>query len=156
MKLNHTVHLSIFMIAAFLLQSCQKDEEGGEGEQKISVHNEKESHNMSINCMNCHKSGGSGEGIFNVAGTVYNDLKTGTYPNATIKLFSEPNGNGLLKYSVEVDGFGNFYTTENIDFGGGLFPSVQGNASTKNMASSITTGQCNSCHGISTDRIWTN
>jgi hypothetical protein len=55
-----------------------------------------------------------------------------------------------------VDAFGNFYTTENIDFGNGLYASVEGNSSTKNMVSSITTGQCNSCHGISTDKIWTN
>ncbi len=156
MKLKLIAYFSIFMIAILLLQSCQKDEEGSESEQKVSAHNEKESHNMGLNCMNCHKSGGSGEGIFNVAGTVYNDLKTGTYPNATIKFFSEPNGNGLLKYTVEVDGLGNFYTTENIDFGNGLYASVERNSSTQNMASSITTGQCNSCHGISTDKIWTN
>lgn len=156
MKLKFITHLSIFMISVLLLQSCQKDDEGGESEQKVSTHNEKESHNMGINCMNCHKSGGSGEGIFNIAGTVYNDLKTGTYANATVKLFTEPNETGLLKYTVQVDAFGNFYTTENIDFGTGLYPSIEGNSSTTNMASSITTGQCNSCHGISTDRIWTN
>jgi hypothetical protein len=155
MKLKLITNLSILIVSILILQSCEKDEESGD-EQKVSVYNEKESHNMGINCMNCHKSGGSGEGIFNVAGTVYNDLKTGTYANATIKLFTEPNEAGVLKYTIQVDAFGNFFTTENIDFGNGLYPSVKGNSSTKNMVSSITNGQCSSCHGISTDRIWTN
>lgn len=155
MKLKLITNLSILIVSILILQSCEKEEEGGE-EQKISAYNEKESHNMGINCVNCHTSGGSGEGIFNVSGTVYNNLKTGTYANATVKLFTEPNGAGILKYTVQVDGLGNFYTTENIDFGDGLYPSVEGNSFVNNMASSITTGQCNSCHGTSTDRIWTN
>ncbi|MDO9275769.1 MAG: hypothetical protein Q7T92_09500 [Lutibacter sp.] len=155
MKLKILTNVSIVIISLLALQSCQKEDEGSE-EQKVSEYNAKESHNMGINCMNCHKSGGSGEGIFNVAGTIYNDLKTGTYANATVKLFTEPNGAGVLKYTVEADAFGNFYTTENIEFGGGLYASVKGNTQTNYMLTPVTAGQCNSCHGISTDKIWTN
>ena len=105
--------------------------------------------------MGCHASGGSGEGWFSVAGTVYDSLKTSTYPNATVRLFTGPNGTGNLELTVEVDALGNFYTTENIDFGNGLYTSVEGNSDIIHMNSIVTTGQCNSCHGVSTDRIWT-
>lgn len=155
MKLKLITNLSILIFSVLILQSCEKDEESGE-RQIASAYNSKESHNMGINCMNCHKSGGSGEGIFNAAGTVYNDLNTGTYANATVKLFTEPNGAGLLKNTIQVDAFGNFYTSENVDFANGLYASVEGNSQTNYMATPITSGQCNSCHGISTDKIWTN
>ena len=55
---------------------------------------------------------------------------------------------------IQVDGKGNFYTTETIDFGEGLYTLAEGNTNTEHMNSKITSGQCNSCHGISTDRIW--
>lgn len=105
--------------------------------------------------MSCHTSGGSGEGWFNIAGTVYDSLKTSTLPNATVRLYTGLNGTGSLKITVEVDALGNFYTTENIEFGGGLYTSVEGNSDIKYMHPVITTGQCNSCHGVSTDPIWT-
>jgi hypothetical protein len=106
--------------------------------------------------MNCHKQGGEGEGWFNVAGTVYDSLKTATLPNATVNLYTGPNGTGTLKYTILVDGKGNFYTTNYIDFTGGLYPSVQGTNSTHYMSSTISMGQCNSCHGVSTDKLWAN
>lgn len=139
----------IFGIASFL-QSCEKG-----NETKISSFSSKESHNMGQNCMTCHSSGGEGEGWFNAAGTVYDSLQTSTYANAIIKLYSGPNGSGTVKATIEVDGNGNFYTTDNIDFGSGLYPSVKGNNITKYMGSTITMGQCNSCHGQSTNKIWT-
>jgi len=141
---------SLFMI---VLQSCEKE---NENESKISSIGSTESHHAGQNCMSCHLQGGSGEGWFQVAGTVYDNSKLTVYPNSTIKLFTGPNGTGTLKYTVQGDALGNFYTTESIDFGGGLYPSVQGSASTKHMTSAITSGQCNSCHGSSTDKIWTN
>lgn len=111
---------------------------------------------MGQNCMNCHRSGGQGEGWFNVAGTVYNATATQNVPNATVYLYTGPNGTGTLKYTVEVDAKGNFFTTEAIDFGTGLYPAIQGNTTTQYMSTSITTGACNSCHtGIATPRLWT-
>ena len=137
-----------------LLPSCESDDNEG-NEEMVSSYNETESHKMGQNCMSCHKSGGEGEGWFNLAGTVYEDDKSTTYPNATVKIYDEPNGVGSLIGTIEVDGLGNVYTTNNIDFGSGLYVSVSGDAETIYMIGPVTSGQCNSCHGVSTDRIWT-
>lgn len=145
-------------IALFItVPSCKKESNADENknEPKISLYNNNESHNMGQNCMNCHKQNGSGDGLFNAAGTVYDSLKTSTFPNATIKLFTGPNGTGTLKYTLQVDAKGNFYTTDIIDFGTGLYPAAQGSSTTKFMSSVILQGQCNGCHGVSTDKIWT-
>ena len=143
------------MISTLLLfESCEKEENEG-NELMNSSYNETESHNMGQDCMSCHKQGGDGEGWFVVAGTVYDSLKTSTYPNSTVKLYSGPNGTGTLVATIEVDGLGNFYSTNNIDFGSGLYTSARGNTTTKHMITSINTGNCNSCHGESVDRIWT-
>lgn len=145
----------VLFLALFVLiiHSCEK--EGGQNETKISRNNDTKSHNMGQNCMLCHKSGGKGEGWFNVAGTVYNETFSNTYPNKLIQLYTEPNGAGQLKYTIEVDAKGNFYTTESINFGSGLYPAAVGNTTTKFMGSSITQGQCNSCHGNTNEKIWT-
>ena len=152
MKLTYSI-FSLIISLIIVLQACEK--EGG-NKTNISQLNSKKSHNMGQNCMNCHKNGGEGEGWFLAAGTVYDSLKTTTYPNTTVKLFTGPNGTGTLKHTLQVDGLGNFYTTETIDFGSGLYPAVVGKNSTKYMSSSTTNGQCNSCHGSSTDKIFAN
>jgi mono/diheme cytochrome c family protein len=139
-----------------IFQSCEKEKEKeGKNETNISSKGEFESHNMGQNCMNCHKAGGEGEGWFNAAGTVYTKDGSRTNPNGTISLYTGPNATGDLKATIEVDGLGNFYTTESIDFNGGVYPSLQGSSSTMHMSTSITSGQCNSCHGVSTDKLWT-
>lgn len=164
MKLkNNTVRIRLVTLATIcgfvtlmiVAQSCEK---GGENETKISQHNETESHNNGQNCMNCHKSGGQGEGHFNVAGSVYDSLLVAHKPNGTIKLYTGPDGTGALKYTIEVDGKGNFYTTDAIDFGsGGLYPSIVGTSGQQRFMSSATvTGACNSCHNISEAKIWVN
>ncbi|MFN5416757.1 MAG: hypothetical protein ACK5B9_06835 [Flavobacteriia bacterium] len=150
--MNTIRKVSVLIILGILTFSCEK--EGNE--TKISTHNSDDSHNNGNNCMNCHKSGGEGEGWFNVAGSVYDANLNVSYPNSTVKLYTSPNGGGSLKYTFEVDGLGNFYTTDKIDFGSGLYPAVTGNNGTKYMSSAITSGQCNSCHNVSTDKIWTN
>lgn len=143
--------ITIMVLSTMVLsQSCEKEE----NETKISSCNDTESHKIGQDCMNCHYSGGSGEGWFTIAGTVYDSLKTSPYPNATIKLFSAPNETGNLIGTIEVDGLGNFYTTNQIEFGNGLYTSVSGNTTTRHMVTPITSGQCNSCHGQSADRIW--
>jgi hypothetical protein len=135
-----------------LFAACEK--ENG-NETLISSNNDDESHKMGENCMNCHVQGGSGEGWFNVAGTLYNSAQTSTYPNGTVKFFAEPNGVGTAIKEVEIDSKGNFYTTENIDFGNGLYVGVFGtNGEQKFMVTTVSTGACNSCHGITTDKIW--
>lgn len=65
-----------------------------------------------------------------------------------------PDGTGNLKATLEVDQKGNFYTTESIDFGSGLYVLVQGDQLTNYMNSSVINGQCNSCHQSAAERIW--
>lgn len=143
----------VFGLASiFSLESCEK--EGG-NETKISTYGSKESHNAGQNCMNCHQQGEKGEGWFTIAGTIYQSNLDDTYENATVKLYTGPNGTGELKYTIQGDAKGNFYTTEIIHFGDGLYTLVEGNTSTNHMISKSTTGQCNSCHGSSMDRLWT-
>ena len=125
-----------------VIASCEKEE----NETLISSHNSNESHNMGQDCMECQKGGG-GEGWFVVAGTVYDSLKQNTIPNTTIELRSEPNGAGTLKYTLQGDPKGNFYTTENIDFGNGLYTLMKSSQSIKYMNGSITTGRCNGAMG---------
>lgn len=136
--------------AMTMMQACKKT-----SETNISSHNANKSHNMGQNCMNCHKKGGEGEGWFYVAGTVYDSTKTRTYSNTTVKLYTGANGTGTLKYTIDGDQLGNFFTTNAIDFGTGLYPAVQGANVIIYMPTATTNGQCNSCHGVTTDKLWT-
>ena len=139
--------LTLVVVGLLMMVSCEGNE------TKISSFNGKDSHYTGDNCMNCHKSGGEGEGWFTAAGTVYKENKTAVYPNTTIELYKEANGKGLVS-TIEVDGLGNFYTTKSIDFGTGLYPAVKGDGGTKYMSTTISVGTCNSCHGVTTDKMW--
>ncbi len=154
MKFKSLAFILFAVLSIMIIQSCEKDEEN-ENETKVSSYSSDESHNNGKNCMTCHVSGGDGEGWFIVAASVYDETKTNPYPGATVKLYTEPNGSGTLKATIEVDKKGNFYTTASLDFGSGLYPAVEGNSTTKYMNSKISNGQCNSCHGVTTDKIWT-
>ncbi|HSH20763.1 MAG TPA: hypothetical protein VLA03_09935 [Draconibacterium sp.] len=156
MKNRKVIFLLSFLLFGFFI-SCDKEDEG-ENKDMTSRYNKTESHNAGENCMSCHKSGGPGEGWFTAGGTVYNAAKTAVYPNATVKLYTGPNETGTLVKTIEVDGKGNFYTTADINFANGLYVTVTGagagaTGNTNKMASSITTGQCNSCHGSSVGKI---
>jgi len=147
------VLFSILSCCIFFFIACE--EENGEHEVKISKSFSDESHKTGQDCMSCHVSGGGGEGWFTVAGSVYNKELTDVNPNGLVQFTTEANGSGAIIEEVEVDGKGNFYTTEPIDFGDGLYVLVQsseGKIRYKN--SKITNGACNSCHGLSTDKIW--
>lgn len=150
MKIKYIASVILAVSLSFAFSACSEDSENSD---QVSSHGDTESHNAGGNCMSCHKSGGEGEGWFNIAGTVYNEAKTAVYPNSTVRLYTGANGTGTLKYTINVDAKGNFYTTEAIDFGTGLYASVEG-TQTSSMYSPITNGQCNSCHGGSTDKIW--
>lgn len=144
--------MTLLCLTVLLFPSCEKENEGNE--TKISAHGDDESHNMGQNCMECHKSGGEGEGWFNAAGTVYDSTLISTLKNVTVHLYTGENGTGELKYTIEGDAKGNFYSTKDFDFGDGLFPSVQGPTGTKYMSTAVKTGACNSCHGATTDKLW--
>jgi hypothetical protein len=122
-------------------------------EENISSHGKSKSHNQGQNCMDCHKKGGEGEGWFYIAGTAYHANEQTPAKDVTVLMFTQPDGQGSPKYTIEGDQLGNFYTTAITGFGAGLYPAIIFNSDTSYMASSITNGACNSCHGVSTPRI---
>jgi len=138
--------LTLIYLGAFTIISCEK--EGG-NETKISSNNSNQSHNNGQNCMTCHTSGGSGEGWFTAAGSVYNT--NGTIANGgKVYLYTEPNGAGGLVETIEIDKKGNFYTTKEISFTAGVYPKVESSSGdVKFMGTKLNTGSCNSCHGSS-------
>lgn len=140
----------LFLVTAIvLLSGCEET-----FHPKVSSHDSMGSHNNGLDCISCHSKGGSGEYRFDVAGTVLNDSLAGVLPNTTIKLYTGIQGSGKLKYTLEGDAYGNFYTSHNIRFGNGLYPAVEGPTTTKYMMEPITQGSCNSCHGVITDPVW--
>ena len=140
------------IVTVVLLNACKRDDEGC-GATNISRAGESESHNNGRNCMSCHTDGGSGKGCFTAAGSVYT-ANGGAFTSAIVRLYTQPNGQGELRATITGDNLGNFFTTENINYSGGLFPSLFGtNGSVKHMPTSITSGACNSCHGASEDRL---
>jgi hypothetical protein len=153
MKLINSLLFGVFVAATALISfnSCEKEEACDE--DNISEQGDDDSHNMGQNCMQCHKTGGEGEGCFVLAGTAYDTLMTSTINIGKIELYTGPNGTGSLVHTVQIDSKGNFYTTENFSISG-LYPAITGPSGQKQyMGSPISTGQCNSCHGTSTDRI---
>ncbi len=147
--LKNGLYLAVTFIIILLTQGCSNDV------TNISANDTQKSHNMGKNCMNCHNSGGSGDGIFKAAGTVYDSLRATTRPNGSVLLYTGKGGTGTLRAVLQVDGNGNFFTTASIDFTGGLYPTVKSvNGDTHNMPSSITGGECNNCHKDAETRIW--
>ena len=148
-----TFFLILFFVLglAFIISSCEKEDE----QTKISRNGEDESHNMGLNCLNCHTNG-PGEGLFKIAGTLYDSTLVNTVPNGRVEFYDAASG-GNLKYTLEVDANGNFYTTENINFGSGLYPKVIApNGDSKMMNSPFSGGGCAFCHGNTRPRISVN
>jgi hypothetical protein len=149
--------LSLPLLALAILlvciSSCKKE---NENVTNISSYGSTTSHHMGADCVNCHYNGGDGKGWFTLAGTAYDSATITPFPNVIVKLYTGPNGTGTLKYTLDGDANGNFYTTDKIDFVGGLFPSVMGLEFTRYMPDAVITGRCNSCHGVSVHRIFAN
>ena len=149
------------LLVAIMLSSlfaCSDDMGGDDDVMKVSKNDSFDSHNAGQTCQDCHRNGGNGSGIFTVAGTVYqmNNLDQ-VYPNTTIHLYTQPNGQGSLVTSIEVDANGNFYTTADINWGAGLYTAVTSVMGTNYMSSSVDRGDCNSCHdNVTESRIFAN
>jgi hypothetical protein len=142
-----------FLFATVLITTTSCSKENESDESSSSNTGGTESHKTGENCMNCHKSGGEGEGRFTLAGSVFNAQQSG-YSNAIVKLYTAANGGGTLKATINGDARGNFYTTSGVDFTGGLYVAVTGTGgNVVYMNSPVTSGTCNSCHGSSTSKI---
>lgn len=142
------------LVSLIVINACKHDEEGC-GATNISRAGESESHNNGRNCMSCHNDGGSGKGCFTAAGSVYRSNGS-AFTSAVVRLYTQPNAQGELRATITGDNLGNFFTTDNINYSGGLYPTLVGsNGAVQHMPTSITSGACNSCHGASTDRLTT-
>ena len=141
-----------FAIIAIIFSSCKH---GCGGASEASQYNSNNSHYSGLNCFNCHSGTGEGTSCFAVAGTVFDKNKSGTKSNPTVRLYSKPDGAGVLIKTIEGDELGNFYDGNADGLGVRFYPVViSPNGSIQKMLEPITTGACNSCHGITTDRIW--
>lgn len=153
-------YLLLLLGFIFTITSCVKKDNDvnivDHNIENISKFTDLRSHRAGENCMNCHISGGNGKGYFSVAGTVYDSTKIAVFPNRLIRLYSENNATGTLISELQVDGKGNFFTTDTISFKNGLYPIVltsEGNFISMNEK--VYTGQCSKCHGVTTGNIWT-
>jgi hypothetical protein len=145
--------IPISMLFAVVLFSCEK--EGACDEYNVSEINGDDSHNFGNNCIQCHQSGGEGEGCFNVAGSVKNNLLTAPATSGQVEFYTLPNGGGTLTYTVPIDSKGNFYSTEAMSVSG-LYPAIKNATGTMYMSSTLSSGACNSCHGNSTGALYAN
>lgn len=142
----------VLLFFSLFITSCENN--GKCTVANISANNKSESHNNGQNCVSCHKSGGEGKGCFNVCGSVYASATSSSkLANVTVNFYTQPNGQGTLKYTVKGDAKGNFYTTEDMAVAG-LYPAITGPTGTQYMGSALTSGSCNSCHGNSTGKLW--
>ena len=101
------------------------------------------SHNAGRDCLQCHS--------FSVAGTVYRDDGS-VYPGAVVRLTSQSEGGGDVLLSLTADASGNFFTSEPVSWGDGLYTDARGSGTPRAMQASISSGACNSCHA-GADRI---
>jgi len=149
-QIQHLLGITL-LGGVLMLGSCKKS--WACHEDNISGAGDDDSHNKGMNCMQCHTASGDGEGCFNVAGTIYQTDLQNTVNSGKVELFTEPNGQGTLKYTIAIDSKGNFYTTANVDYTG-LYPKVTApSGNSVSMGSALTSGACNSCHGQSTSKI---
>jgi cytochrome c553 len=145
MKRVNRFLMVLALVASVGVWFACENEEGGETKGG--------SHNAGQNCLSCHKSGGEGEGVFKVGGTVYKTGTTTGLSAVSVKLYSTADGTGTAVASLTSDNNGNFYTKSTLNFGTGLYVKVTSANGTSSMMSPITTGACNSCHGVSTGII---
>ena len=128
-----------------VLFACEKEDGEEVGGQSTASGT---SHNTGKNCLSCHQ--------FTAAGSVYNKALSSGFTGAVVKLTTQANGAGTVLGTFTVNKSGSFYTSSSINYGTGIYVSVTGSSgSTKYMGSTIATGACNSCHGSSTSKVWT-
>ena len=139
-----SIFLFLLFLSLIVITSCSDDSTDTEGSSSTGD----SSHNSGKNCLGCHS--------FKAAGSVYNLAVTSAYSGAIIKLTTGAGGTGTILATLTSDNSGNFYTSNAISFGTGIYVSVTGTDGTvKTMSSAITSGACNSCHnGSTTVKIW--
>lgn len=152
MKVYSILLVGFTIFSTMLMVGCKKN--GKCNEDNISESGGDDSHNFGVNCMTCHKSGGEGEGCFTVAGSVSDSLLSTNLTSGIVRLYTQPNGTGTLKHTIQIDSKGNFHTTESVSIDG-LYAAITGpSGQTQYMPGSLSSGECNSCHGSSASKLW--
>lgn len=111
--------------------------------ENISTAGSHKSHNMGQNCMTCHQEHGPGKGIFTVAGTWWNEDGS-AHAGGRVEL----RDGDLSVLSINVDEYGNFYTTEPVALPEkSLRPVlIENDNSEAPMPFGTRSGACNICH----------
>lgn len=144
-------------VATLFIESCEVNG-CSRGSMSSNGRSREDGERMKGNCMTCHGPNGSGSGCFTIGGTIYDSSLVNINSNAVVEFFTQPNGGGQLVATLDVDGSGNFYTTDVIPFGSGLYPAVVSKTTNRvqYMPQSTVNGSCGSCHGILNPVIWSN
>jgi len=149
--------LPIAVIAITISESCGGSDQTKQATVIQSQEGETKSHEFGTNCMSCHNTTGKGDGLFTVAGSVLDEARAEIQKKCVVKLYTEPKGQGKLIATISGDAIGNFYTTQEIDFSKGLYPTLLGTPGvkedTKHMPNPIYSGDCNNCHGLTTEKL---
>ncbi|NOK24114.1 hypothetical protein, partial [Corallococcus carmarthensis] len=115
------------------------------------------SHEFGKDCMTCHQPNGPAKDPFTVSGSVSDEARAGIQKNCVIKLYTRRKAKGKLVATIYGDALGNFYTDKKIDFSKGLYPTLLGTPGvkedTKHMPRRIYSGDCNTCHGVNTEKL---
>jgi hypothetical protein len=155
MKLKKTTIFLSLLLATFFVACSHYDEL--QKNTKQSAAGDDESHNTGQDCMSCHNNSSneaSGEGWWNVAGSVYSNNNPAN--NVTVELWSEKLGKGFKISTLTSDKKGNFYTNKIINFNGGCYPKVISGNKVKYMDGIFTGNKsCSSsnCHGGTQSKI---
>jgi hypothetical protein len=114
--------------------------------ENVSATGTRKSHHMGESCTTCHQAKGPGRGRFTLAGTLY-EANGVRVTGGKVSLRAAPNGPDL--HVIEVDEFGNFYTTRDVGLDkASLFVAVEALDGSKRAAMPFPTlsGACNHCH----------
>jgi hypothetical protein len=104
------------------------------------------SHNAGRNCLQCHNN-------FRLAGTVWNASGSAGVARATVRVTSAPEGGGSVLATLTSDASGNFYTSQSVALGSAYVDVAGASGTRHSMKAALTSGACNSCHGVSTGKI---
>jgi len=114
--------------------------------ENVSAPGGTKSHHMGDSCTTCHQAKGPGKGRFTLAGTLY-AANGARATGGKVTLRAAPGGPAL--HTIDVDAFGNFYTTRDVGLDkASLFVAVEAADGTKGASMPFPTlsGACNHCH----------
>jgi cytochrome c553 len=151
--MKKTLFLLVLIVFISVVQSCSHYDEVMKNPEESSAG--ESSHNAGENCMSCHHSSNNeaSQRWWYVAGTAYKKSNS-SKAEGKVELWTGPNSSGELLHTLIIDPNGNFYTERILNFKGGFYPVVVNKQNKRNeMNTKTVEGSCNSCHGISQEKI---